>query len=260
MNLPHRLDRTVVIQAAPQTVFSFFTDSDRWASWWGAGSTIEPETGGRVYIRHADGTESSGEVVEVQPPKRIVFTYGFNSGKPMPPGGSRVTITLEPHGAATRLALQHDFAEEAPRDEHVQGWRYQLSVFGNVVADLVNARAADIVDSWFATWSETSEERRRQMLAAIARPDVHFHDRYSLLAGLDDLVLHIGATQRFMPNLHLKRQGEVRHCQGALLVEWIAAGSDGAERAAGTNVFVLQADGLIESVTGFWAPPKPSVK
>jgi hypothetical protein len=55
-----------------------------------------------------------------------------------------------------------------------------------------------------------------------------------------------------MPNLHLTRQGGVRHCQGVLLVEWIAAGSDGANRGAGTNVFVLQADGLIESVTGFW--------
>ena len=92
MNLPHRLDRTVVIQAAPQTVFSFFTDSDRWASWWGAGSSIEPQAGGRVYIRHANGIESSGEVVEVEPPKRIVFDYGFNSGTPMPPGSSRVTI------------------------------------------------------------------------------------------------------------------------------------------------------------------------
>ena len=35
MFLPFQLDRTVRIQARPDTVFTFFTDSDRWASWWG---------------------------------------------------------------------------------------------------------------------------------------------------------------------------------------------------------------------------------
>jgi len=257
MNLPHRnllhsLDRTVVIQAAPQTVFSFFTDNDRWASWWGAGSTIDPKSGGRVYIRHANGIESSGEVVEVQPPIRIVFTYGFNSGSPIPPGSSRVTISLEQHGAATRLDLRHEFPEATTRDEHVQGWRYQLSVFGNVVADLVNARAVDTVDAWFAVWSDASEDGRRQTLTKIATSEVRFRDRFSLLDGRDDLVLHIGATQRFMPGLQLRRQGEIRHCQGTLLVDWVAVATDGSQRGAGTNVFVLQADGKVDSVTGFW--------
>jgi uncharacterized protein YndB with AHSA1/START domain len=233
-NLPHTLDRTVVIQAAPQTVFSFFTDNDRWASWWGAGSTIDPTSGGRVYIRHANGIES------------------FNSGNPIPPGSSRVTISLEPQGAATRLDLRHEFPEASTRDEHVQGWRYQLSVFGNVVADLVNARAVETVDAWFGAWSEASEERRRQTLTTITTSDVRFRDRFSLLDGRDDLVLHIGATQRFMPGMRLRRQGDVRHCQGTLLVDWVAVGTDGSQRGSGTNVFVLQADGKVESVTGFW--------
>jgi hypothetical protein len=36
------------------------------------------------------------------------------------------------------------------------------------------------------------------------------------------------------------------------LADWIARGADGQERARGTNVFVLDADGRVESVTGFW--------
>jgi hypothetical protein len=60
-----------------------------------------------------------------------------------------------------------------------------------------------------------------------------------------------------MPGMHLRRQGDVRHCQGTLLADWTAVATDGSERGNGTNVFVLRADGLIESVTGFWAPPKP---
>jgi uncharacterized protein YndB with AHSA1/START domain len=252
MNLPHTLDRTVIIRATPQTVFSFLTENDRWASWWGAGSTIEPKAGGRVYIRHANGIESSGEVVEVVPPKRMVFTYGFNSGKPMPPGTSLVTIDLALHGQDTRLDLRHEFADAGVRDEHVQGWRYQLSVFGNVVTDLANAGAATAVDAWFAAWSETNESARRRALDTIATSGVSFRDRFSLLDGIDDGVPHITATQRFMPNMHLKRRGDIRHCQGTLLVNWVAMSGDGQERGTGVNVFTLDAGGKIASVTGFW--------
>ena len=141
--LPYHLDRTVVIHAKPETVFRFFTDSARWASWWGAGSTIDPKPGGKVYIRHANGIESAGKVEEVQPGEKIVFTYGFVSGKPIPAGSSRVTIRLEPVDAGTRLHLVHEFAEAGPRDEHVQGWRFQLSLFSNVVANEVFADAAE---------------------------------------------------------------------------------------------------------------------
>ena len=129
MELPHKLDRTVVIVARPESVFRFFTDSVRWASWWGAGSTIDATPGGKVCIRHPNGIEASGEVLELNPPERFVFTYGFASGKPMAPGSSRVTISLAPDASGTRLELVHEFAEASPRDEHVQGWRFQLSLF-----------------------------------------------------------------------------------------------------------------------------------
>jgi hypothetical protein len=56
-----------------------------------------------------------------------------------------------------------------------------------------------------------------------------------------------------MPGFRLRRAGDVRHCQGTLLADWVAVAPDGQERARGTNVFALDADGRIESVTGFWA-------
>src|SRR5580700_6091610 len=149
MELPYQLERTVVIKAKPETVFRFLSDSARWAKWWGAGSTIDAQPGGKVYIRHANGVETLGEGVEVSPPERIVFTYGFASGKPIPPGSSRVTILLEPCEAGTRLHLQHEFPDAAVRNDHVQGWRYQLALFGNAVADEVFAGAANLADAWF---------------------------------------------------------------------------------------------------------------
>jgi len=248
----HSLDRTIVIEAPRDLVFRYFTDNTRWAAWWGPGSTIDPRPGGPVFIRHPGGVEASGNVVEAQPPERIVFTYGFNSGKPIPPGASRVTIALEPAARGTRLRLHHDFAEVAVRDEHVQGWRYQLSLFANVVADELHKNAARLVDTWFACWSEADEGQRRTALGAIASAGVRMRDRFSSVEGLDELMPHIGAAQRFMPGMRLARSGDARHCQGTVLADWTAAGPDGQPRGRGTNVFVLGADGLIESVTGFW--------
>jgi len=253
--LPYHLNRTVVIKAKPETVFRFFTDSARWASWWGAGSTIDARPGGKVYIRHPNGIESLGEVLEVRDAERIVFTYGFASGKPIPPGSSRVTIRLDPDEAGTRLHLLHEFAEAGPRDEHVQGWRFQLSLFGNVIANEVYADAASAVDVWFAAWVVADDQARRETLAKIVTPGIRFRDRFSLLDGLSDLSAHIGAAQRFMPGIGLQRKGDVRHCQGTVLADWIASGTDGKERMTGTSVFVFNPDGQIDSVTGFTNPP-----
>ncbi len=249
--LPYRLDRTVVIKATPETVFRFFTDSARWASWWGAGSTIDATPGGKMYIRHPNGVESLGEVLEVLPPERIAFTYGFASGKPIPAGSSRVTISLQRDQAGTRLHLLHEFAEAAPRDEHEQGWRFQLSLFSNVVANENFAGAAKVVDSWFGAWVIVDDQSREDALVKIAADGIHFRDRYSLLEGIADLTAHIGASQRFMPGIILRRKGSVRHCQGTVLADWIAVDGDGKERMTGTSVFVFGPDGRIDSVTGF---------
>jgi uncharacterized protein YndB with AHSA1/START domain len=249
--LPYHLERTVVIRAKPETVSRFFTDSTRWASWWGAGSTIDARPGGKVYIRHANGVESAGEVLEVDDGERIVFTYGFVSGKPIPPGSSRITIRLEPIEAGTRLHLLHEFAETAPRDEHVQGWRFQLSLFGNVVANEVYADAARTVDDWYGAWNIADALARDEVLARIAAPGVRFRDRFSLLDGLADLTGHIGAAQRFMPGIQLQRKGDVRHCQGTVLADWVAVDGNAQPRMSGTSVYVFRADGKIDSVTSF---------
>jgi hypothetical protein len=192
-------------------------------------------------------------VIDVQPPERMVFTYGFVKGEPIAPGGSRVTIRLEPHALGTHLQLAHEFADEPARDQFVQGWRYQLALFSNVVTDELHADAARLVDAWFGAWAEPDEKTRERALRDVADGDLRFQDRFSSTAGLDDLLPHIAAAQFHMPGLRMQRVGDVRHCQGTALVDWVASGTDGQERARGTNVFVLGASGKIRAVTGFWA-------
>lgn len=248
--MKHTLDRTIVIGATPDVVFRYFTDSARWASWWGKGSSVEPRVGGRVHVVHPGGTEAGGEIVEIDPPRRIVFTYGYAKNATTPPGSTRVTILLEPDPAGTRLVLHHEFTDVAVRDEHVQGWRYQLSLFANVVSAEVHAGAAELADAWFSAWATSDESARDATLRRIASPHVSVRDRYSNLETISEVSAHIGAALKFMPGVTLKRTGNVRHCQGVALADWVATGPDGAERMRGTNVFVLGPTGMIEAVTG----------
>lgn len=250
MTLTERLDRTIHIAAPPALVFSFFTDDARWAAWWGSGSRIDARLGGQILIRYPGAVEATGEILEIAAPSRLVFTYGYVSGQPIPPGASRVTIALAPERGGTRLDLRHEFADAAVRDQHVQGWRYQLSLFANVVLDLLHADAASTVDAWFAAWAEPDAAARRRALETIASPDVAFRDRYSLVDGVADLDAHIGAAQRFMPGVRVTRSGDVRHCQGTVVAPWTATNPAGAALHQGLNVFTLGADGKIGAVTG----------
>ena len=63
MKLEHSLERTVTILAKRETVFRFFTDTERWASWWGAGSTVDPRPGGPIRILYPGAIEVTGEVL-----------------------------------------------------------------------------------------------------------------------------------------------------------------------------------------------------
>ena len=255
MTLPYQLDRIITIEAPRETVFSFFTDTARWAAWWGQGSTIDAKPGGRVHIVHPNQVEVGGEVVAIEPPALITFTYGYEGAGPIPPGGSIVTIRLDVAGAGTRLHLTHAFSDLAQRDQHVQGWRFQLSLFSNAVLNLLHSGASQTVDAWFALWADPDADSRAGILERIASPSLRFHDRFSALEGADEVAAHITAAQRFMPGLSMRRRGDVRHCHGVVLADWAAVAPDGASRGSGTNVFQLGADGRIVAATGFWTTP-----
>lgn len=249
----HRLDRHMVIRARPDIVFTFLTESSRWAAWWGTGSEIEPRPGGRMFIRHPNGVEVNGEVLEVHPPERIVLRYEVTPPGSKSPADSRVTIELQPHADGTALHLWHEFTDAPTRDQFVQGWRFQLSLFANLVANTVNDQAAAAVDRWCAAWSNPDADTRNRELDAIVSADVHFYDRYSTIHGLEELRAHLAAVHRFMPGVRLQRTGDVRHCQWRVLSDWKATGVDQQPRGTGTNSFVFDADGRIREVTGFWA-------
>jgi uncharacterized protein YndB with AHSA1/START domain len=252
--LDHSLERAVVISARREMVFGYFIDNIRFAAWWGAGSSVDARPGGVVRIRYPNGVVASGEVVELEAPRRIAFSYGYEDpAKGLPPGGSRVTVTLEEVAAGgTLLRLRQDLPDAAARDAHAPGWRFQLSLLANVAAREAHADAGTVIGRFFSAWNTPDAAARQATLATAVTADVTFRDPYAAVTGLDDLAAHIAAVHTFMPGLALTPAGEARQCQGTALCEWVARGADGAARGAGTNVFTLAPDGRIAACVGFW--------
>jgi uncharacterized protein YndB with AHSA1/START domain len=249
IDLPFAFERTLTIRAQRTTVFRYFTDSERFARWWGKGSQIDPREGGRVFICYPDGSSASGEILEIRAPERIVFTFGYDDPqKPIGPGGSRVVITLAERDTGTELSLRHEVSSEALRDMHVMGWRYHLAAFSHVVTQEQHQHVTALIDRWFELWAETDAAKRSQILTEIASPTISFRDPWGHVEGRAELADHVGAVQLHMPAT-VKRTGSVRHAQATAVVEW-AAEAGGKQVMQGTNVYELAPDGTIASVTG----------
>lgn len=119
---------TRVIAASPATVFSFFTDVEKWTSWQGVDGEIDARPGGVFRVRMPGEQVASGRFVELVPERRIVFTWGWEGdASAVPPGSTTVVVELEPDDAGTRLRLTHSGLDVAPvAEHHREGWERYL--------------------------------------------------------------------------------------------------------------------------------------
>src|SRR5215213_7334017 len=81
------------IEAPPEVVFAYFTDPARMVEWMGVAAVLDPRPGG-TYRVEANGRDVVlGEYVEVEPPHRVVFTWGFDgSERAVRAGTTRVEV------------------------------------------------------------------------------------------------------------------------------------------------------------------------
>ena len=135
MILEERVQHELELPAEPPDVFAMFTDPARLCRWIGISAELEPTPGGRFRFEIQPGQFCEGEYLVVDPPRRLVFTWGwtdpwFN----LPPGFSRVEVTLEPLPRGTRLRLVHDQLPGEIRVIHDEGWTQFLGRLAAVLA------------------------------------------------------------------------------------------------------------------------------
>ena len=121
------LEVTVHISARPETVFPYFTDPARYARWMGGYAILEPVPGGTYRIGMRGGIEATGRFVEIDPPRRVVFTGGWTHEHAVAPGSTRVVVTFDEEHGGTRVVLRHyELPSDEQRDQHGLGWRMYL--------------------------------------------------------------------------------------------------------------------------------------
>jgi uncharacterized protein YndB with AHSA1/START domain len=113
----------VVVRAAPDEVYRWFVEPRLLVRWLGIDALLEPQPGGSFRFEIMDGEWCSGSYVELVPGRRVIFTWGWDSGAiPVPPGSSTVEVDLLDHADGTLVRLVHrDLAPEA-RELHADGW------------------------------------------------------------------------------------------------------------------------------------------
>jgi uncharacterized protein YndB with AHSA1/START domain len=95
----------------------------KFVQWMGVGAQLDPRPGGKFRIDADGGNIASGEYVEVDPPHRLVMTWGWERDETVPPGSTTVVITLTAEGSGTLLRLRHLGLPTADaRERHTGGW------------------------------------------------------------------------------------------------------------------------------------------
>jgi uncharacterized protein YndB with AHSA1/START domain len=113
---------TVSIQASPEVVFEYFTDPALMIEWIGDYAELTPEPGG-VFAIDFGAVPMRGTYLELDPPNRVVFTWGIAGNDVLPAGSSTVEVVLRADGADTIVELFHrGLPSDEERSKHQAGW------------------------------------------------------------------------------------------------------------------------------------------
>jgi uncharacterized protein YndB with AHSA1/START domain len=123
------VERELAIAASPEAVWEFLVDPDKATRWMGQSASFEPRPGGLYRVEVIPGNTAAGEFVELDPPRRLVFTWGWEPGGSgaVPVGTSTVEIELVPTDEGTTLRFTHrGLPDEAAAQSHAHGWDHYL--------------------------------------------------------------------------------------------------------------------------------------
>jgi uncharacterized protein YndB with AHSA1/START domain len=120
-------ERTLSIDASPETVWDFLVDPEKLMRWKGINADLDAQPGGIFRCEVIPGHIARGEYVELDRPNRLVFTWGWDGNEGVPPGSSTIEIELATDGEGTSLRFAHkDLPSAEAVASHAHGWDHYL--------------------------------------------------------------------------------------------------------------------------------------
>jgi uncharacterized protein YndB with AHSA1/START domain len=127
------VERRLSIAASPETVWEFLVDPEKATRWMGQRAASDVRPGGLYRCEVIPGHTARGEFVELDPPRRLVFTWGWETtsdenASAVPPGSSTIEIELIPDGPSTIVHFVHrDLPNADSAASHGHGWDHYLA-------------------------------------------------------------------------------------------------------------------------------------
>lgn len=138
-------DKTVIVPLDPDATFDLITRPERLRRWQAIAARVDLRAGGEYRWTIVPGHSAAGIVRELEPGRRVVFTWGWEGDDQLPPGSSTVTVTLTPTAGGTEVRLVHQGLDEVQAARHAEGWNHYL---GRLVAAAATGDAGP--DEWAA--------------------------------------------------------------------------------------------------------------
>jgi uncharacterized protein YndB with AHSA1/START domain len=101
-------------------VFPYFTDPALIVTWMGDRADLDPQPGG-VFAVDVGTSPARGTYVAVEPPTRVVFTWGLPGSETMPASSTMVEVILTADGDETIVSHAPRLVDEH-RPGHKKGW------------------------------------------------------------------------------------------------------------------------------------------
>lgn len=146
-------DKTVLLPLNVDQAFELITQPARLRRWQTVAARVDLKVGGEYRWTITPGHHAAGTFTEIEPGKRVVFTWAWEQPEAPADNVSTVAITLEPADGGTTVRLVH---EGLPTPEalagHSEGWNHYLDRL------LAAASAGDAgADEWAAAPADLNE-------------------------------------------------------------------------------------------------------
>ncbi len=109
----------------PADVFPYLIDAELMVRWMGDWADLDPAADGR-FVVDINGVPIRGRFLVIEPPNRVVFSWGAAGNEHIPPESTTVEITLRSVGEATVLQLVHRHLPPDQLPQHGLGWAHFL--------------------------------------------------------------------------------------------------------------------------------------
>lgn len=120
------IDKSVFIPVDPDTAFALITEPERLRRWQTVAARVDLRVGGGYRWTITPGHSAAGTFTEIEPGRRVVFTWGWEGPAAPDADASTVTITLVPSDGGTTVRLVHEGLSDKAAVGHTEGWIHYL--------------------------------------------------------------------------------------------------------------------------------------